>query len=565
MKNRELIWLAFARKVIWILFMIMIGYLLIASVFSTCYTGQLEYLVNSGETEVNLEHTFYVRDHFVVHILVFAVFSVILAVTAGKTGKIFHYKQIGYMALLFSGIIAVYIVLAGQYYPKYDQASVMKIAVAFNQGDYYALEEGEYLFKYPFQIGIIVFYQILSLIFGNSNYVAFQLINVLFIVISYYLLSQICYLLTEGREGLKIDTRVICLLFLPYLFYATFLYGTVVGFCFATLSFYGMLLFERKNKWQYFVMSVISMTLAVILKSNYMIFLIAAIIYSIGNAIRRLRVERNLSYQGVALAIVMLVCCLAGTKGMDRYLTHLNGGENIQGLPMNSWVTMGLQDGKSAPGWYNGYNTTIYEQNEFNYDETTKVAMDDLIKIINKYPIDTSATISFFVKKVVSQWNNPTFQSLWILQDRSGKDDLHWILGERGRYWYTGFVNLLQTWILAGSFLYALLRFRKSTWQEILFPLTFIGGFLFHLFWEAKSIYVMPYFLLLLPLCIWGYREWREFLVQRKLSGRRILVTAVLLILICAASYTDVFCKLFARNDDAGVFNAYTQEMVVQK
>ena len=33
----------------------------------------------------------------------------------------------------------------------------------------------------------------------------------------------------------------------------------------------------------------------------------------------------------------------------------------------------------------------------------------------------------------------------------------------------------------------------------------FVGGFVFHLFWEAKAQYTFPYYVLLLPLAISGY------------------------------------------------------------
>ena len=31
-----------------------------------------------------------------------------------------------------------------------------------------------------------------------------------------------------------------------------------------------------------------------------------------------------------------------------------------------------------------------------------------------------------------------------------------------------------------------------------------LGGFLFHMVWEANSRYILPYFLLMLPYAAWG-------------------------------------------------------------
>ena len=32
--------------------------------------------------------------------------------------------------------------------------------------------------------------------------------------------------------------------------------------------------------------------------------------------------------------------------------------------------------------------------------------------------------------------------------------------------------------------------------EQLLLGIIFLGGFIFHLFWEAKALYIMPYFIL---------------------------------------------------------------------
>ena len=102
--------------------------------------------------------------------------------------------------------------------------------------------------------------------------------------------------------------------------------------------------------------------------------------------------------------------------------------------------------------------------------------------------------------------------------------------------------------------------------------LTFIGGFIFHIIWEAKSMYAMPFFLLLLPISCNGWGEWRSFLRNKsneiRENGRSINHLKVLGVIlacttmICIISYTNIFSKIFARNDDTGIFNPYTQDLV---
>lgn len=68
------------------------------------------------------------------------------------------------------------------------------------------------------------------------------------------------------------------------------------------------------------------------------------------------------------------------------------------------------------------------------------------------------------------------------------------------------YLNILQSIILFGSMLYAVYAlFFNSAPVSTVLPLTFIGGFIFHIFWEGKCQYTLPYFVLLLPLSIIGF------------------------------------------------------------
>ena len=57
--------------------------------------------------------------------------------------------------------------------------------------------------------------------------------------------------------------------------------------------------------------------------------------------------------------------------------------------------------------------------------------------------------------------------------------------------------------------------FHRKKWEsgELLLGIAVVGGLLFHMFWEAKPQYTLPYFVLLLPYCAAGYSG----MVQRML------------------------------------------------
>ena len=45
---------------------------------------------------------------------------------------------------------------------------------------------------------------------------------------------------------------------------------------------------------------------------------------------------------------------------------------------------------------------------------------------------------------------------------------------------------------------------KKGDLDKTLLPIVFLGGFLFHLIWETKSIYVLQYYYLLIPYAAYG-------------------------------------------------------------
>lgn len=565
------------KRAVWLLFTIIIGYLLIASIFSTCYLGEYSYMTASGAVEINVEHTFYIRDAYLQHIVLFLVFSCLLLFFRWEGWRrICEKKYFGIIICIAAGVISVLIVAAGQYYPKFDQKHVIEAAAALNEHDYSDFAVGNYLFAVPYQTGVVLYYQLLSLLFGNLNYVAFEIVNAIWIALAVWLFMIISGLLWEKEKGYEAGTAVICLLFLPYLLFVTFLYGTVIGMAFALLSIYTMLLYEREGKLPWLLISGLSMGIATVVKSNYMIFMIAEMIYLLFGCLSDKITNLKKNMPRILLIAVLLVCFLAGKCGVNAYINSLNNGNDVKGIPMLAYVAMGLQDGKAAPGWYNGYNNGVYIENNYDHDKTQAAVEEEIKRIVTGYPQNITTTISFFVKKVSSQWNNPTFQSLWILEKREGENGLDWLLQGNGRYMYILFVNLLHTWILAGTFLYAVFRYKTSSLKEIILPITFIGGFVFHLFWEAQSLYAILYFLLLLPLCICGYGEWKKWLRGSKREimengwkteagkclKRKLAVGFIIAVLVCAGSYTEPFAKMIARNENTGAFDTYTQETV---
>ena len=64
------------------------------------------------------------------------------------------------------------------------------------------------------------------------------------------------------------------------------------------------------------------------------------------------------------------------------------------------------------------------------------------------------------------------------------------------------YIFQIITFMSAGFALFSL--FKTGSLKETLLPLTFLGGFIFHIIWETKSIYVIQYFYIMLPFSAYG-------------------------------------------------------------
>lgn len=400
--------------------------------------------------------------------------------------------------------------------PVSDQRLVMESGKALVDGDLspwnqvgfkygHSNLEG-YAYTYPHQNGQILFAALLTLIAGDHVAFLWQLLNVAFLAAGMIYTSRL------ARETLELKGNrfftIFLFVYLPFAFYFTFSYGTIPGFsCSAAAVWYEwkFLTFGRKRD---LFLSAIFISLAILFKSNYLIVLTAMVIFFLADAMIKKRILPV--FGAVAVLAVYLFSHQAVSYGLSLAAGHSVKG----GPPMLTWVEMGLQEGSRAPGWFNNYNVHVYLENQEDADLTRAAVEQDLAETFRDFLEDPGYASDFFVRKLQSMWAEPTFQSLWI-QEVKGKGwlfpwftkSLFWEGGAANEiYWEM--CNAIQSMVYASAFLFAVFRIRRVRLEGLIFAVIFIGGFLFHLFWEAKGQYAVGYFILLLPYAWMGFRDW---------------------------------------------------------
>ena len=542
-----------------ILFALIALYLFLLSMFGTSVQQEL-----SDGSLCN----YFLDDQSWKHLIRFAMMVLVLVIISVKVddkriSNIYRYVKLAVIFLtLVVGIVFIY---KTQLYPASDPYKIYTIADQLLQGNKVGFVPSGYMYRYPDQCGFLLYCVIMKVVFRNSAYIAMQIMNLLFEVTIVWILLKTTELLWSN-ERVSLLSIFLIVSFLPLFFHITYLYGTIPGLCFSLMSLYFSCRGLKENKIWYYIVSSISIGLAVQFKTNSAIWFIGIILILFLVAIKRFIGHRT-SWKSCAIGIFfMIISVFIFSKGVVCIIEKTCGVTVSQGMPKTTWIEMGLQDSESTPGSYNGYSVGLFEKNNYDYEATNKQAIKDIKKslvVMKENPYDTA---SQFVRKVSWLWNNPTFQCIEMLKNRESSAtgleyDKGWfgsLLYGKLRYSLIDLLNCIQTLILGGTVSFIFLK-RKLNSQELMSIIIVIGGFVFHIFWESKPQYVLPYFVLFIPLAAYGYvllvNKIKMALVLVKghrLKWKRIVPYIALVIILVLICMTPRLGKLVnVRSDDS--------------
>ena len=157
---------------------------------------------------------------------------------------------------------------------------------------------------------------------------------------------------------------------------------------------------------------------------------------------------------------------------------------------------MAMEESPRGNGWY-------------NEDIAYKAAMDpsnikveyskEIYNRLKFFSNHLDYTFDFYIKKIASMWTENTYSAI-----RNSITNDNKITNT-----YIEIITFYQKALLVLSSLCCiifLIQYRNHLSLEIILLITiFVGGFAFHIIWEAKSRYIIPYVIILIPiasLCI---------------------------------------------------------------
>ncbi len=554
---------------------------LVVGCFLIIITFLCAYNAASTAVLINWEHTAYIADSVKLH-LAFIVLSLILVILLKRSGA-YHFicrkleddKIFGrckFFLIITILALSCLWVLSTQFKPGVDEYAVQQAVEEVLEGNYESFAPLAYMDEYPNNWGFFLFSYIVARIFGKMNYIVIQLIIAVTIALAFKALSEIAELFEIGRAG-QLLVLLVGVLFIPFTFYSMMVYGNLPGVAFALIAVkYEIKYLKDGGKIYHAVISGVSIAVGVAFKSNMQIYFLAMIFTAVIHVFKSWK-------KALALVLILIAAYAVQSFGIALIIRSMTGCALDKPITSLAWVAMGLQDGDLAPGWWNNYSVKTYFECGGDAVKHSAVVKSSISDSLSNFISNPDYAVEFFTKKILSTWANPTFQCYATVRNGTYLAVPKWMLemlSYSSQKSMTEYLDVIAFLVYFGSLLYVLTEDFKRT-DKLILPMTFVGGFLFYLVWEAKARYGLMFFIVLVPCAVKGFSrtatlitekikkikqnrqtkstESGERKINRKLAARFVVVAVSLAVFV--ALYAVKFN--FVLNQDTGEYLSYVE------
>ncbi len=472
----------------------------------------------------------YVEDAYAIEILITwdhplwnLLFAVVFLLCIGRLSAWFAASQkrtrlLLVLTCLWMGLGSMAFSVLAKVGPTADSGSVYAAAMQFARDDFSALSyTGSYFSCYPFQLGLAFFYECIFRITHITNYRILQAVNsicLIICVLSQYQLTRYMFgrLLDEQRMR-RSQTAVLLMIIacLPYMMYGSFIYGEIPSFAFILLGTWTLIKLRAEVTSAhripqiigYGVTSTVSFLLAMLVRYNTLIFIIALAIIGVMTPIWVKSDGKKIHWGMFAWFVLMIIACSQVLPAVKQMYAIRSGTEINAGIPAQLYLAMGAQEGDAGAGGYSGYNIDTFIANDYDAEASAEIGMIDYVEQMNYWIDHPREGFGFFTRKFLGQWLNTgwsIFDSTYVsfgerpaVIESMYSGALYPVL----KAYMTNEMMMLYLGVCASIFYMSKLKRGRPT--DYLFLLTAIGGALFYCMWEASGRYVLPYAILVMP------------------------------------------------------------------
>lgn len=460
--------------------------------------------------------------------------------------------------------LGVLLILFGRTVPAADAMSVYNAALEWIQGNLDVIHPTvSYLSYYPQQIGLMAFLELFLRIWNLTGISApaWHFIKLIYVcllcaaVLFQYL--SLKYLWREHWEEISCCYLLLVCCNLPMIMYSSFVYGEIPSFAALSVGLYLLLrllsgitfpgrasdisckgmsvkpfaseassetilspkLHCTRSAFFTGTGSILFLALSVMLRKNSLIPIIAVLLVLLFESLRFGRSVR------ARLCLLGMAVCLAVTSVgilplVQKCYEKKAGNTLSSGVTAMSYFAMGMQEAPRGCGWYNGFNIDTYDAAGMDSALANEISRQAVLERLAYFREHPGYAVDFYARKHLSQWADGTYASrqatLASYGGRSGffqeiyDGSLSSAYIECGNAWQD--VLYLGTLVFCISTVHRKRKYTATAPQgsdtDSLYLyaglIAVLGGFLFHILWEANSRYIFLYSLLLMPYCAAG-------------------------------------------------------------
>ena len=299
-----------------------------------------------------------------------------------------------------------------------------------------------------------------------------------------------------------------CISFISLAMFSTFVYGDIPSITCCVYAVYFIMKYTETRKIQYAILSSLLTAIAIIVRTNSYVFLIAIVIYLLLDLLA-------LEKKSILKSLIVFVCVIAFSILPSAIIKNsIQNKLNIdkeRSLPTLAYLYMGMSESYKANGWYNFSIMEMTFDSREEANETYKELINNRFEYFEKNP---TIFLKFYLDKIASMWAENTYAaSLYNNSAYCGVTAEYFDLEnskEKTEYLNKCVddayepISIVQKGVILfvfGMSIRILFKFRKNISKEVLLlVLIFMGGFFFHILWEAKSRYILLYIVILFPL-----------------------------------------------------------------
>ena len=319
-----------------------------------------------------------------------------------------------------------------------------------------------------------------------------RVINVFAVIAIIIGIYKIGDLLSKKYKVNKVLLLTLMLTFVSVPMLSTFVYGDLPSLALAIFCVYYIMKFAQDKKIKFAIIASIFSMFSYMMRMNSLIFIIATVIYLLFNLFSKIK-EKTAKENIINLIVIIgyIIISILPSQLVNNYYINKYDLDKSKTYPTISYFLLAMEEAPRGNGWYNeSIGEPALKDPEGIKDEYANRIKERL----EYFSQNLGYTFNFYAMKLASMWTENTYAA--IRNNTSKENDpLENLIAPLTFYQK---VLLILSCVCA---IIVLIQNRKNLTPELIYLLLiFMGGFAFHILWEAKSRYIIPYIVVLIPI-----------------------------------------------------------------